>query len=117
MTDRKWEAVRDPKYNNAPLVRYPILRRACEGRIMVSVVGLADEQMEQAERLAGWISRIAPDGVIPPVPAASVVASLQQRLEDAWDAIEAASTRGEDVAPLEHQWLMLMKEYERLTPG
>lgn len=49
-------------------IRFSHLRRACEGHINVSVVGLAEERAEQSERLAAWLNHIAPDGVIPPVP-------------------------------------------------
>lgn len=38
--------------------------------------------------------------------------SLQRRLEEGWDLIEAARLRGEDIRPLEEHWLRLLEQYE-----
>lgn len=41
-------------------------------------------------------------------------ASLQRRLEEGWDLIEAAHARGEDVRLLEDHWIRLLHQYEQL---
>ena len=41
-------------------------------------------------------------------------ASLQRRLEEGWDLIEAAHARGEDIRTLEDHWIRLLHQYERV---
>lgn len=41
-------------------------------------------------------------------------ASLQHRLEEGWDLIEAAHARGEDIRTLEDHWIRLLHQYERV---